>query len=216
MIAHHIHDALAQVRRLQELILAKRLFRGYSGIARMAGGCLALLGAAIMGSPIFPATPKAHLLGWATVLGAALIVNYGGLLGWFVARPGTPSGLRHSLRELVPAIDAVPSLAVGAGLSLALILHGAYDLLFGTWMCLYGLAHMPYRNSLPLANYLVGGFYLVCGAVMLVWPDTSFTNPCPMGLVFGAGELTGGFMLYRLNRETVLEQKEDTGHETDH
>ena len=179
MIAHHIHDALAQVRRLQALILEKRLFRGYSGIARMAGGILALVGAAIMASRNFPATPTAHLLGWAAVLAGALIINYGALLGWFAAKPVSQS----SLRELVPAFDAIPALAVGAGLSLALVMHGEYDLLFGTWMCLYGLAHMPYRNSLPFANYLVGIFYLVCGAFMLVWPGVAFTNPYPMGFV---------------------------------
>src|SRR5450759_1517088 len=100
--------------------------------------------------------------------------------------------------------DVQPSRwAVGAGLSLALIMHGEYDLLFGTWMCLYGLGHMPYRNSLPFANYLVGIFYLACGAIMLVWPNVAFTNPYPMGLVFGAGELGGGFVLCRLNKETV-------------
>ena len=120
---------------------------------------------------------------------------------------------RRSLRELVPAFDAVPALAVGAGLSLALIMHGEYDLLFGTWMCLYGLVHIPYRNSLPFANYLVGIFYLACGAIMLVWPGVSFTNPYPMGLVFGAGELAGGFVLCRLNKETVLEQEEEKEHE---
>lgn len=209
MIAHHIHDALAQVHRLQALILEKRLFRGYSGIARMAGGIFALVGAAIMASRNFPATPTAHLLGWAAVLAGALAVNYGALLDWFVAKPAA----RRSLRELVPAFDAVPALAVGAGLSLALIMHGEYDLLFGTWMCLYGLVHMPYRNSLPFTNYLVGIFYLACGAIMLVWPGLSFTNPYPMGLVFGAGELGGGFVLCRLNKETVLEQEEETEHE---
>jgi len=209
MIAHHIHDALAQVRRLQALILEKRLFRGYSGIARMAGGILALVGAAAMSSKNFPATPAAHLLGWAAVLAGALIVNYGALLCWFAATPAS----RRSLRDLVPACDAVPALAVGAGLSLALIMHGEYDLLFGTWMCLYGLVHTPYRNSLPFANFLVGIFYLACGAIMLVWPGVSFTNPYPMGLVFGAGELGGGFVLCRLNKETVLEQEEETEHE---
>ncbi|MDD5678239.1 MAG: hypothetical protein PHW60_09665 [Kiritimatiellae bacterium] len=209
MIAHHIHDALAQVRRLQALILEKRLFRGYSGIARMAGGLLALIGAAIMASRHFPTTPIAHLLGWAAVLAGALLVNYGALLGWFSAK----SAERRSLRDLEPAIDAIPALAVGAGLSLALIIHGEYDLLFGTWMCLYGLVHMPYRNSLPFANYLVGLFYLACGALMLVWPGVSFTNPYPMGLVFGLGELVGGLVLYRLNRETHVEQEEEPSHD---
>lgn len=163
MIAHHIHDALAQVRRLQALILEKRLFRGYSGLARMAGGLMALIGAAIMAFGSFPATPSAHLLGWTAVLAGALIVNYGTLFSWFASKPAT----QRSLRDLVPAFDAVPALAVGAGLSLALIIHGEYDLLFGTWMCLYGLAHMPYRNSLPFANYLVGIFYLACGHACL-------------------------------------------------
>ena len=209
MLAHHIHDALAQVKRLQALILEKRLFRGYSGIARMAGGLVALGATLVMASPRFPSTPSAHLLGWAAVLGIALAINYGMLMLWFSTMPAA----RRSLRELAPAFDAVPALAVGAGLSLALILHGEYDLLFGTWMCLYGLAHMPYRNSLPFANYLVGLFYLACGAVMLVWPGVSFTNPYPMGLVFGVGELGGGFVLCRLNKETVREQEEDTEHE---
>ncbi|MBU4210962.1 MAG: hypothetical protein L6437_07570 [Kiritimatiellae bacterium] len=209
MIAHHIHDALVQVRRLKALILEKRLFRGYSGIARMAGGLMALIGAAIMASRNFPATPDAHLLGWTAVLAGALIINYGALLRWFSAKPAS----RRSLRDLVPAFDALPALAVGAGLSLALIMHGEYDLLFGTWMCLYGLVHMSYRNSLPFANYLVGIFYLACGMIMLVWSGVSFTNPYPMGLVFGAGELAGGFVLCRLNKETVLEQEEETEHE---
>lgn len=206
MIANHIHDALSQVRRLQDLILAKRLFRGYSGLARMAGGLLALAGAAAMSRPDFPATPTAHLRGWAAVLAGALVCNYGALLCWFIIRPGS----RRPLRELIPAGDAVPALAAGAGLSLALVMYGAYDLLFGAWMCLYGLAHIPYRNSLPFANYLVGLFYLAAGLVMLAWPGATFTNPCPMGLVFGLGELSGGFILFRLNRENNLEMQEDT------
>lgn len=210
MIAHHIHDALAQVRRLQVLILEKRLFRGYSGIARMAGGLAVLAGALIMSAPGFPATPFAHLLGWGVVLVAGLAINYGALFYWFaliVAARGSP-------REFRPAFDAVPPLAVGAGLSLALILHGEYDLLFGTWMCLYGIAHLPYRHSLPFANYVIGLCYLLCGAIMLVWPGVSFTNPIPMGIVFGTGELIGGVVLYRVNREPFPEQEEEPSHES--
>jgi len=209
MLAHHIHDALAQVRRLQALILEKRLFRGYSGLARMAGGLAVLAGVLVMSAPGFPATPSAHLLGWGVVLVTGLVINYGALFYWFASILAA----RSSPREFRPAFDAVPPLAVGAVLSLALILHGEYDLLFGTWMCLYGLAHMPYRNSLPFANYLVGLFYLISGVVILVWPGVAFTNPYPMGLVFGAGELGGGLVLCRLNKETVLEQEEETEHE---
>ena len=210
MIAHHIHDALAQVKQLQALILEKRLFRGYSGIGRMAGGLVALAGMIVMATPRFPSAPNAHLLGWLTVLIIALAINYGMLMLWFSTIPAS----RRSIRELMPAIDAIPALAIGAVFSLALVMHGFYDLLFGAWMCLYGLVHMPYRNSLPFANYLVGIFYLLCGAIMLLWPGASFTNPYPMGLVFGFGELGGGFVLYQLNKETVLEQEEETEHDS--
>jgi hypothetical protein len=162
-----------------------------------------------MSRPGYPATPTAHLLGWGVVLAIGLTANYIGLLLWFCCLPAA----RRSWRELIPAGDAIPALAVGGGLSLALILHGDYDLLFGTWMCLYGLTHMPYRNSLPYANYLVGIYYLLCGGGLLVWPGVSFTNPWPMGIVFGAGELAGGCVLCKLNKETARDQEEESAHE---
>ena len=48
MIANHIHDALGQVRRLQELVLDRHMFRGYSGKARLACGAMTLLAAMAM------------------------------------------------------------------------------------------------------------------------------------------------------------------------
>jgi hypothetical protein len=64
MIANHIHDALAQVRKLQEFILEKRLFKGYSGWARIMSGTVALLGTAVMASDIVPDIPYYHVDGW--------------------------------------------------------------------------------------------------------------------------------------------------------
>jgi hypothetical protein len=105
--------------------------------------------------------------------------------------------LRHHLPELIPAIEAFPALAIGAVTSVALVLHGEFSLLFGTWMSLYGLVHVVYRLSLPRANYGVGVFYMVSGAVCLLSPSLTFTNPWPMGLVFFIGESLGGFILWR-------------------
>jgi hypothetical protein len=64
-------------------------------------------------------------------------------------------------------------------------------------MCLYGLAHVAYRQSLPTIHYAVGIFYMLGGTACLLVPGICFTNPWPMGLVFGIGELSGGFILYR-------------------
>jgi hypothetical protein len=103
--------------------------------------------------------------------------------------------VRRQPRLLKPAIDAVPALAAGGVLSAALIAAGQFRLLPGVWMALYGLAQTAYRHSLPPGIYRVGLAYLVCGAAALLWPPAAFTNPWPMGTVFGLGEIAGGLVL---------------------
>jgi hypothetical protein len=193
MIANHIHDALAQVRKLQEFILAKRLFKGYSGRARIISGVAALAGTMVLASGHVPPKPFVHLAGWGIVLAVGVVLNYACLLYWFLFDPE----VRRSPVMLKPALDALPALAVGAALTLALVRTAQFDSLFGTWMCLYGLAQVAYRQSLPQGIYVVGVGYLLCGAACLVSDAVSFTTPWPMGLVFFAGEMAGGLVLIR-------------------
>jgi len=197
MIANHIHDALGQVRRLQGLILEKRKFTGYSGTARMLGGSVALLGCVLMG--LYLKSYIAHLVGWGCILAASLAVNYGALMLWFVQLPDR----ERNLPNIFPALDAMPPLAVGALLSTALLMNGSADLLFGTWMCLYGLAHTTCRTALPKENWWLGFYYLACGAVFLLWPGASFMNPLPAGMVFLAGEWIGGIIFHRHKVEAM-------------
>lgn len=205
MIAAHVHDALDQVRRLREIVLGPRFFRGYSGKARLLSGLGALAGAFVLSRPFVPATPRAHLIGWMSVLGTALLLNYGALLNWIVTEPRVR---RHPV-ILKPALDALPALAVGGLLTAALVRCGLHDLLFGTWMCCFGVAHMAYRQTLPGENYFVGLFYILCGAACLLVPAVRFTSPWPMGLVFCAGECAGGTALILMNdREKDLDEIE--------
>lgn len=199
MIANHIHDALAQVRVLQDMILETRMFKGYSGRARMASGALALAGAAVLSMGWVPATPNAHLLGWGIVLTLALAMNYGALAYSFFH----DDCFTRNPRMLKPAVDAVPPLAMGAILSVALLSADRHGLLPGTWMGLFGLANVACRHSMPRENYAVGMFYVLCGAVCLLAPGVSFLNPWPMGIVFFAGEFAGGLILIA-RRDRVL------------
>jgi hypothetical protein len=201
-MVHRIHDALEQVDRLRELILERRQFHGFSGPARLASGLAALAGAAVLASGAVPATPWAHLTGWGAVLLVALAANYGALAHWFFSDPAA----RRDLLALKPAVDVIPALAVGGLLGLALVRAGHFDLLPGTWMCGYGLAHTACRLSLPPANYLVGLGYLVCGAACLLAPGVTFLNPWPMGLVFGVGETLGGWILIQQRRQSAREE----------
>ena len=139
-----------------------------------------------------PQSDNASLIGWGVVLIISMLINYGGLFLWFLFSPEA----RRSLKRLFPAIDAIPALAVGAFASIALVIQQQYNLLPGVWMSLFGLVHIPYRNNLPGANYLIGVFYIICGAIFLIFP-LPFINPWPMGLVFFAGEMAGGLIFYK-------------------
>lgn len=205
MIAHHIHDALAQVRTLQQFILERNTFKGYSGRARILSGTAAILGTVALGSGRIPADPFAHLAAWGAVLAIGIASNYAALLGWFLF----DGKVRRNPLMLRPALDALPALAVGALLSLALILHRQFDLLFGTWMCLYGLAQTAYRHSLPKGIHGVGLLYVASGAWCLLSPDVRFLNPWPMGIVFFVGELAGGLILIREHHHSRAAAQED-------
>jgi hypothetical protein len=83
-------------------------------------------------------------------------------------------------------------------------------------MCLYGLAHMGYRHSLPGGIIWVGLFYQAAGIVCLLLPNLTFMNPWPMGLVFFVGETIGGWILKDGSFETAPEQCNETDEGDDH
>lgn len=205
MIANHIHDALGQVDRMRNLILDRRRFRGYSGVARMLGGGVALTVTFVLDRVEALHTPLLQLAGWTLVLATALLLNYGGLAFWYFRCRGS----LRPLAELRPALEVLPALAIGAALSFTLVLREHYDLLFGVWMGLYGLAHMGYRHSLPRGIIAVGLFYQAAGIACLLTPGISFLNPWPMGLVFFAGESIGGWILRSGPVEEPMENSEE-------
>jgi hypothetical protein len=191
-ISQHVQEALEQVRQLQQVIVDRLRFTGFSGPTRAISGTLALMAAAVMASSFYPKTSEAHLVGWFSVLAIALALNGGALIYWFV----THEEANRDVRRLGPVLDILPPLAVGALLTVALVLHSQHDYLFGIWMCMFGLTNLASRHVLPRAICLVGIFYILCGAAWLLTPNASFFNPWIMGLVFCVGEWTGGMILH--------------------
>jgi hypothetical protein len=191
MDRQEIDTALSRVREMQTLVLGSQRFMGFSGIARMSGGVAALVTALILRYAV-PDNPKLHLLGWGVLLVFGVTVNFAGIAVWLWRRRRVVR-----LAELWPIFEIFPVLSVGAALSFALLRVADEHLLFGMWMAVYGAAHMPYRRNLPFAVYCGGLAYIAAGVFCLLWPGISFTDPLPMGLVFGAGELWGGWALLR-------------------
>jgi hypothetical protein len=202
MISQHVQEALVQVRELQEAIVERLRFKGFSGPTRVASGTLALIAAAVMASPWFPQRTEAHLVGWGSVFTIALCLNGGALLYWF----WNDAAVKRNVLRLSPVLDLIPPLAVGGVLTAALILHGMHRYLFGMWMCMFGLTNLASRHVLPRTICLVGLFYIVCGGFWLLAPKLSFLNPWPMGLVFFAGEWVGGLILYLDDRRYAEER----------
>ncbi len=187
----HVHDALRQVRKLKREVVETQPFRGYSGRVRTIAGTVALVASLVMSRPLYPQSNRAQLLGWGVVLVVALAVNYSALLYWFLFHPDA----KRDLQRLMPTVDALPPLVVGGILSTVFIQQGRFELLFGTWMCCYGLANLSSRRVLPRAIWPVGIYYIAAGAICL-FLRPAFTNPWPLGLVFFAGEWAGGFVFH--------------------
>ncbi len=194
---HHVHHAVTHVRELRARVLEHQIFHGYSSRARAFGGCAALAGALLMSSSSYPPTIPAHIAGWGFVCALALIANYGDVLLWYTAQPSE----RRELARLRPVMDGVPPIVVGGILTLALILRGDTSMLFGVWMCLFGLTHLSSRHSMPAAIWWLGWYYIGCGAAYLLSAaDQDFLRPLPMGGVFFCGELAGAAILYHHHR----------------
>jgi len=193
-VKNSLHDALRQVRELQQAILEKQRFKGYSGRARAMAGGVALAAGLVLGAPNFPASSTAHLIGWGVVFLLAMALNYGVLIYWFWHDPD----VGRDVRRLSPALEIAPVLAVGAVVTMALVSHGQFNLLFGVWMVLCGLVNFTARQVLPRGLSWVGLYYLICGAVCLIGlPALSFTRDSwVMGAVFFFGEFFGGLVLH--------------------
>lgn len=196
MVSSHVSEALGHVRRLRGLVIERRGFRGYSGIARLLGAFCALIGGGILTFPLFDDRFGYHVVVWGIIAFVAAGVNYGALGYWFFYDPSVNRRPEH----IMPATDALAPLVVGGVLTLAILTRGNADLLFGVWACLYGVAHLAHRHSLPRSNYLLGLGYIVAGSVLLLYPP-GFLNPLPMACVFAIGETVGALIFLNMERK---------------
>jgi hypothetical protein len=158
----------------------------------MVSGTLALVAAVALEWQWVPPGNLAHLTVWGGVFLSAMLLNLGSLVYWFLH----DGMIQRDPRRLKPMLDVIPPLAVGALFTLVLIIQREFDLLFGVWMCMFGLSNLASRYVLPSAVVLVGVFYIAAGALCLLLPGMSFQQPLAMGLVFCTGEWAGGMILH--------------------
>ena len=185
-------EALADVKAIRQRVLERQLFCGYSGIARITGGCLALLGAATLALGIAPSTPEDHVLAWGIIGSLAALINFSSLAHWFRSQD-------IELGQLRPVLDLLAPFIVGGLITFALLSNREYDLLFPIWMWVYGLMNISSRHSMPKAMVYLGWYYILTGTLCILL-QTSFLNPWPMGLTFFIGELIGGITFIKMRK----------------
>ncbi len=185
-----LRQAVREVRDLRKNILEKQLFRGYSGRARALGGCLALLAAVLATVLPIELGYSSLFLMWGGVFVCAVAVNYGALGFWLLR------GSNYRDTDLSIVLEVLPVWIVGGLLTLALWKNYQFDLLYGCWMSLFGLAQTVTRRRLPKQILRVGIWYMGWGSLCLAFAGGLFMQPLVMGIVFFVGEFWAGLIMH--------------------
>lgn len=204
-----IRQALKEVRNLKKNILDKQLFKGYSGRARALGGLFALLAGGIAKISFLNNNSQTLFWFWGFVFLSGFLINYGALVFWIRIKEN------RSSNNLSIVLETLPVWLVGGVLTLALFANNQYDLLYGSWMCLFGLAQSITRPRLPKQITWIGLYYVACGTACLLLSNGIFSNPLLMGTVFFIGEFTAGIIMHtdgNLNNYAQLFQFNKTRH----
>ncbi|EJW12592.1 hypothetical protein A33M_1875 [Rhodovulum sp. PH10] len=193
-----LEKALADIDAIKTQIARGSDFRGYGPTTLALTGFLAVAAAVAQAAwlPDPMAAPEIFLAIWigAAALGMALAG----------AETVTRSRRLHSrlADEMIHAAFAqfAPAAIVGAVLPLVL-LHAAPDALWllpGLWQLLFGLGIVSSNRALPRATTLTGGWYILCGLVVLgVSAEARDLSPWTMGVPFGLGQLLFAAILHR-------------------
>ena len=193
-----LQQALSDLAEVRDRLAHVQRFEGYSGPAAFASGVAALLAGYVQfvlaPRPSTPAALHAYVTIWMSCLAAALVLNYGAVAVWVLKHrgPGAQSQFRTAARSIAPSV------VLGGALTVALLDHGAYGLLPGTWFALYALGLFASRGAIPPATLPV---IFAFSALALIFLVTRFSADSlawwVMPLGFGLGQIAIGTLIWR-------------------
>jgi hypothetical protein len=190
--------ALADLEEVRDRLAACQQFRGYSGPAAAASGAIAVLAGvaqfALAPHPATSADVRTYLFVWFACLLAALVLNYGALGIWYAHN----AARQERIRTRSAGITLLPAIALGAVLSLALILHGPIWMLPGVWYACYAVGLYASRSMVPKEAIPLAGAFGLAGTLLLLAPSATLPLSwwiMPVG--FGFGQMYIGWLLLR-------------------
>lgn len=161
-----LHDrAMDNLRFIRETMASAASFTAVPGWGGVAMGVTAIAAAWIAASE---PDVRTWLFIWLAEAGVAVAIA-AGAMALKVRRAGETL-LRGPGRKFV--LGFTPPIVVGAVLSLALVRAGAWDLLPGTWLAMYGSAVMAGGAFSVRSVPVMGAAFLIAGIVALLVPST--------------------------------------------
>jgi hypothetical protein len=144
--------------------------------------------------PVTDQDTRTYLVIWFACLAAALLLNYGAMAVWYVQN----AARQERVRTRSAGLTLLPAIALGAVLSLALILHGIVWMLPGVWYASYAVGLFASRAMVPKGAIPLAGAFGIAGLVLLLTPITSLPlSWWVMPIGFGLGQMFIGWLLLR-------------------
>jgi hypothetical protein len=132
-----LERAVLDIAEVRERLAMTQRFRGYSGVAAIASGCFAIaagvLQALLVAVPHTAYDARVYASIWLVCGTAAAIVNYGSIAHWFVS----DASARDRWQTRTVGLAILPAVALGAAITLALLMRGAFAYLPGVWYGCY-------------------------------------------------------------------------------
>ncbi|MGH7737286.1 MAG: hypothetical protein ACREMP_05395 [Candidatus Tyrphobacter sp.] len=189
--------ALSDIAEVRERLAMAQRFKGYSGIAAMLSGALAV-GAGLLQRAIVPSPAGAHeehlyFAIWFVCAATAALVNYGAILNWF----WSDESVRDRWQTRTVGLAILPALVLGAGLSFALLARGEIALLPGVWYGCYGVGLFASRTMLPRGVVAIAAAFVAAGVSLLFTPSSIALAWWTLPIGFGIAQCLIGVLIRR-------------------
>jgi hypothetical protein len=196
-----LERAMLDIAEVRDRLAMTQRFRGISGIAAIASGCFAIaagvLQALLVAVPSSGYETRVYASIWLVCGTAALIVNYASIAHWFVS----DESVRDRWQTRTVGLAILPAITLGAALTLALVLRGAFSYLPGVWYGCYGVGLFASRTMLPRDVLPISAFFLLAGIALLFAPASLALAWWVLPIGFGIGQIALGVLVSRDRRE---------------
>jgi hypothetical protein len=196
-----LERAMLDIAEVRDRLAMTQRFRGISGVAAIASGCFALAAGVLQAllaafpSPGYQTHVYASI--WLVCGTAAMIVNYSSIAHWYVS----DTSVRDRWQTRTVGLAILPAIALGAGLTLAMVTRGSFSFLPGIWYGCYGVGLFASRMMLPRNVMPISAFFLIAGIALLFVPPSIALSWWVLPVGFGIGQIAIGVLVSLDRRE---------------